>query len=194
MGRALRELGYPRQEYVISTKIFFGTGRVQLTFASPSASAAATAGAGHCAAAPAGLPAKARLAHAGIDFLVLCFLQAAARPLPRASPESTLLRAPGVSRRVPQNFSTWFNVHCFSASSTIQILRVDQRSLTWLLAGSPSLRLVSGCPVLPAASLHRLGLDYVDLLYCHRPDPDCSIEETVRAMNWVGSCCACCAP
>ena len=30
MGQALRELGYPRQEYVISTKIFFGTGRVQL--------------------------------------------------------------------------------------------------------------------------------------------------------------------
>ena len=126
MGQALRELGYPRQEYVISTKIFFGTGKVQLSFASPSASAAATAGAGHCAAAPAGLPAKARLAHAGIDFLALCFLQAAARPLPRASPESTLLRAPGVSRRVPQNFSTGFNVHCFSASSTIQILRVGQ--------------------------------------------------------------------
>ncbi|KAI5211125.1 Aldo/keto reductase [Aureobasidium subglaciale] len=27
MGRALNELGYPRDEYVISTKIFFGTGR-----------------------------------------------------------------------------------------------------------------------------------------------------------------------
>jgi hypothetical protein len=24
-----------------------------------------------------------------------------------------------------------------------------------------------------------------DLLYCHRPDPDTPIEETVRAMNWV---------
>lgn len=32
-------------------------------------------------------------------------------------------------------------------------------------------------------SLRRLQLDYVDLLYCHRPDPDTPIEETVRAMD-----------
>jgi voltage-dependent potassium channel beta subunit len=32
-------------------------------------------------------------------------------------------------------------------------------------------------------SLARLGLDYVDLVYCHRPDPDTPIEETVRAMH-----------
>eukprot|EP00878_Enallax_costatus_P005227 GHUV01005493.1.p1 GENE.GHUV01005493.1~~GHUV01005493.1.p1 ORF type:complete len:287 (+),score=79.61 GHUV01005493.1:338-1198(+) len=35
------------------------------------------------------------------------------------------------------------------------------------------------------ASLARLQLDYVDVLFCHRPDPDTPIEETVRAMNWV---------
>jgi len=35
------------------------------------------------------------------------------------------------------------------------------------------------------ASLKRLGLDYVDLLFCHRPDPFTPIEETVRAMNYV---------
>lgn len=34
-----------------------------------------------------------------------------------------------------------------------------------------------------AGSLERLGLDYVDLLYCHRPDPATPIEETVRAMH-----------
>ena len=33
------------------------------------------------------------------------------------------------------------------------------------------------------AALKRLQLDYVDLLFCHRPDPDTPIEETVRAMN-----------
>lgn len=33
------------------------------------------------------------------------------------------------------------------------------------------------------ASLKRLGMDYVDLLFCHRPDPNTPIEETVRAMN-----------
>eukprot|EP01006_Ploeotia_vitrea_P062980 TRINITY_DN84737_c0_g1_i1.p1 TRINITY_DN84737_c0_g1~~TRINITY_DN84737_c0_g1_i1.p1 ORF type:complete len:359 (-),score=180.51 TRINITY_DN84737_c0_g1_i1:22-1098(-) len=35
------------------------------------------------------------------------------------------------------------------------------------------------------ASLKRLQMDYVDLVYCHRPDPTTPIEETVRAMNWV---------
>jgi voltage-dependent potassium channel beta subunit len=35
------------------------------------------------------------------------------------------------------------------------------------------------------AALARLRLDYVDLVFCHRPDPDTPIEETVRAMNWV---------
>lgn len=35
---------------------------------------------------------------------------------------------------------------------------------------------VDGC-------LDRLGLDFVDLLYCHRPDPETPIEETVWAMS-----------
>jgi len=32
-------------------------------------------------------------------------------------------------------------------------------------------------------SLTRFGLDYVDLVYCHRPDPNTPIEETVWAMH-----------
>lgn len=36
-----------------------------------------------------------------------------------------------------------------------------------------------------AGSLDRLQMNYVDLLFCHRPDPDTPIEETVRAMNWI---------
>ena len=35
------------------------------------------------------------------------------------------------------------------------------------------------------ASLQRLGLDHVDLIYCHRPDIDTPIEETVWAMSHV---------
>lgn len=35
------------------------------------------------------------------------------------------------------------------------------------------------------AALRRLDLDYVDLIFCHRPDPYTPIEETVRAMSWV---------
>ena len=33
------------------------------------------------------------------------------------------------------------------------------------------------------ASLDRMGLDHLDLVYCHRADPDTSIEETVWAMS-----------
>ena len=32
-------------------------------------------------------------------------------------------------------------------------------------------------------SLQRFGLDHIDLVYCHRPDPHTPIDETVRAMN-----------
>ncbi|HEY5861098.1 MAG TPA: aldo/keto reductase [Actinomycetota bacterium] len=32
-------------------------------------------------------------------------------------------------------------------------------------------------------SLERMGLDFVDLVYCHRADPKTPIEETVRAMS-----------
>lgn len=35
------------------------------------------------------------------------------------------------------------------------------------------------------AALKRLQVDYVDLLFCHRPDPVTPIEET------VGACVAC---
>ncbi len=35
------------------------------------------------------------------------------------------------------------------------------------------------------AALERLQLDYVDLIFCHRPDPETPIEETVWAMNYV---------
>ena len=35
------------------------------------------------------------------------------------------------------------------------------------------------------ASLKRFQLDYVDIVFCHRPDLHTPIEETVRAMNHV---------
>jgi len=35
------------------------------------------------------------------------------------------------------------------------------------------------------ASLSRLRMDYVDLIFCHRPDIYTPIEETVRAMNFL---------
>jgi len=33
------------------------------------------------------------------------------------------------------------------------------------------------------ASLQRFGLDFVDIVYCHRPDPETPLEETVQAMH-----------
>jgi voltage-dependent potassium channel beta subunit len=35
------------------------------------------------------------------------------------------------------------------------------------------------------SALERLDLDYVDLLFCHRPDQETPIEETVRAMDYL---------
>ena len=32
-------------------------------------------------------------------------------------------------------------------------------------------------------SLERFGLDHLDLVYCHRPDPETPVEETVRALS-----------
>ena len=32
-------------------------------------------------------------------------------------------------------------------------------------------------------ALHRLQVDYLDLYYCHRPDPDVPVEESARAMH-----------
>ena len=34
-------------------------------------------------------------------------------------------------------------------------------------------------------SLKRLQLDYVDLIYCHRPDPETPVEETALAMDYI---------
>lgn len=33
------------------------------------------------------------------------------------------------------------------------------------------------------ASLKRFGLEHIDLIYCHRPDPQTPVDETARAMN-----------
>ncbi len=35
------------------------------------------------------------------------------------------------------------------------------------------------------AALERLQMRYVDLVFCHRPDPHTPVEETVRAMNFL---------
>lgn len=34
-------------------------------------------------------------------------------------------------------------------------------------------------------SLKRMGLDYVDIFYHHRPDPDTPLEETMRALDFI---------
>src|SRR5438128_1669901 len=38
-------------------------------------------------------------------------------------------------------------------------------------------------------SLRRMGLDYVDIFYSHRPDPETPIEETMSALADVGAGC-----
>ncbi|CAI2372343.1 unnamed protein product [Moneuplotes crassus] len=34
-------------------------------------------------------------------------------------------------------------------------------------------------------SLKRLDLDYVDVVFCHRPDTETSVDETCRALDWI---------
>ncbi|MFP4636368.1 MAG: potassium channel beta subunit family protein [Nitriliruptoraceae bacterium] len=56
----------------------------------------------------------------------------------------------------------------------------------WGLHGGPNTRRTLNRKYLLEsidASLERFGLDYLDLIYCHRADPDTPIEETVRAMS-----------
>ncbi|GBH28677.1 potassium channel beta subunit family protein [Burkholderia vietnamiensis] len=56
----------------------------------------------------------------------------------------------------------------------------------WGLAGAPNQYHTLNRKYLLNAidgSLRRLQLDYVDLVYCHRPDPNTPIEETVWAMS-----------
>jgi voltage-dependent potassium channel beta subunit len=56
----------------------------------------------------------------------------------------------------------------------------------WGLGEGPNEKNTLNCKYLRHAiegSLARLGLDYVDLVFCHRPDPTTPIEETVWAMH-----------
>jgi voltage-dependent potassium channel beta subunit len=56
----------------------------------------------------------------------------------------------------------------------------------WGLHDAPNMRNTLNRKYLMQAidgSLDRLGLDFVDLLFCHRPDPNTPIEETVWAMS-----------
>jgi len=56
----------------------------------------------------------------------------------------------------------------------------------WGLADGPNERNTLNRKYLLQAidgSLARLGLDHVDLVFCHRPDPDTPIGETVQAMS-----------
>ncbi|MEM9037414.1 MAG: aldo/keto reductase [Actinomycetota bacterium] len=56
----------------------------------------------------------------------------------------------------------------------------------WGLTAGPNMRNTLNRKYLMQAidgSLERFGLDFVDLVYCHRADPDTPIEETVWAMS-----------
>ena len=58
--------------------------------------------------------------------------------------------------------------------------------LFWGLHEIPNMRNTLNRKYLSQAidgSLERLGLDFVDLVFCHRPDPKTPIEETVWAMS-----------
>lgn len=67
---------------------------------------------------------------------------------------------------------------------------VVSTKLYWGLHDSPNMRFTLNRKYLMQAidgSLERFGLDFVDLVYCHRADPDTPIEETVWAMSDIVS-------
>lgn len=64
---------------------------------------------------------------------------------------------------------------------TTKVFFGDTREPTVTAKGNSRKHIVEGL----RESLKRLQLDYVDVVFCHRADPDTPIEETVRAMNWV---------
>ncbi len=63
---------------------------------------------------------------------------------------------------------------------------VVSTKLFWGLTEGPSTKSTLNRKYLLHAmdgSLRRFGLDFIDLVFCHRPDPDTQIEETVWAMS-----------
>jgi len=63
---------------------------------------------------------------------------------------------------------------------------VISTKLYWGIHDAPNMRLTLNRKYLMQAidgSLDRLGLDFVDLLFCHRPDPATPVEETVWTMS-----------
>ncbi len=57
-----------------------------------------------------------------------------------------------------------------------KVIRVGKRPTQ---RGLSRKHLVEACD----AALQRMGLDYLDLFFCHRPDPDTPLEEIVHTMN-----------
>jgi len=67
---------------------------------------------------------------------------------------------------------------------------VISTKLYWGIHDAPNMQLTLNRKYLMQGidgSLERLGLDFVDLLFCHRPDPETPIEETVWAMSEIVS-------
>jgi voltage-dependent potassium channel beta subunit len=91
------------------------------------------------------------------------------------------------------------NAETYAAGESERIMGEALRSLGWArehyivsskffwgLTEDPNVHHTLNRKYLLAAvdgSLRRFGLDYLDLIYCHRPDPDTPIEETVWAMH-----------
>ena len=67
---------------------------------------------------------------------------------------------------------------------------VISTKLYWGIHDAPNMQLTLNRKYLMQGidgSLERLGLNFVDLLFCHRPDPETPIEETVWAMSEIVS-------
>ena len=57
----------------------------------------------------------------------------------------------------------------------------------WKIGDGPNQAFLSRKHIIEGAinSLKRLQMDYVDIIFCHRPDWETPLEETCRAMSWL---------
>lgn len=96
--------------------------------------------------------------------------------------------AGGKSETVMGNvFQKWFSEGLCRRSDLVVSTKIFWGFRMAGVKGNPNANGLSRKHIIEGVSdsLKRLQLDYVDLIFCHRPDPQTPIEETVRAMNQV---------
>jgi aryl-alcohol dehydrogenase-like predicted oxidoreductase len=169
MGEAIKELGWKRSDVVLSTKIFW----------------VSTTECFRCCSVFLQLKQQHHYP------VLRCYRVQAVDPMTRVSAANTSSRGPRCmtgreSCSVP-------SLHCCVCmtgreSCKCQAYVAVQNRHPYVSRVGWCAHLCSSesrCVRTLQASLKRMDVDYVDLVFAHRPDINTPIEETVRAFNWL---------